>query len=157
MSPLTSPIVQSLVTRSVDSRSLKSNSNIQKKYISHSHRPHRTLSTGWKIGIVIIILFVVGASSLFLWYYKRKRRMRQERMAQINAEAKYDASQIPGLPPQATSSPPTYGQPSELAGQDLPPRYEAPDTPMAPREVPNNEVPRKPHEAHLVQRSELPV
>ncbi|KAI1481365.1 hypothetical protein F4774DRAFT_375105 [Daldinia eschscholtzii] len=159
MSPLKSAMVQLLGSRSVDPNSFNSNSDIQNDYQNNSDRVHRTataITTGWIVGIVFIVLSGIVALCLLLWMYNRNSRRRQERMAQLNAEPKYNGSQALGIPPQDISSPSTYGQPSELAGP-YSPRYEAPDTSIGPREVPNNEVPRKPCEAHSVQRSELPV
>ncbi|KAI0130765.1 hypothetical protein F4814DRAFT_142180 [Daldinia grandis] len=147
-------------TPSVDSSSFKSTSGVESDYQSSSDRFDRTataITTGWIVGIVFIALAVIVGLILLLWMYNRNSRRRQERMAQLNADPKYNGNPIPGIPPQAISSPSTYGQPSELASPYAPPRYEAPDTPMPPREVANNEVPRKPYEADSIPRSELPV
>ncbi|KAI8957926.1 hypothetical protein F5Y11DRAFT_61713 [Daldinia sp. FL1419] len=150
--------MSSLDSPSVDSSSFKSSSDIQSDYQSNSDSFHRTataITTGWIVGIVFIALAVIVGLILLLWMYNRNAKRRQERMARLNTDPKYDG--IPGLPPQPVGSPSTYGQPSELASPYSPPRYEAPDTPMPPREVPNNEIPRKPFEADSTPRSELPV
>ncbi|KAI2775791.1 hypothetical protein F4815DRAFT_388221 [Daldinia loculata] len=147
-------------TPSVDSSSFQSTSDVESDFQSNSDSFHRTataISAGWIVGVVFIALAFIVGLTLFLWMYNRNSRRRQERMAQLNAEPKYHVNPIPGIPPHAISSPSTYGQPSALAGPYAPQRYEAPDTPMPPREVPNNEVPRKPYEADSIPRSELPV
>ncbi|KAI1404403.1 hypothetical protein F4819DRAFT_123533 [Hypoxylon fuscum] len=121
------------------------------------------ITTGWIVGIVFIVLSVIVAGILVIYIYRRNQKRR--RMAQYNGEPKPNwPTNMPGgglqPPPHSGSSPATsYGQPSELAGQGPPPRYEIPNTEVLAREMPNNEVARPPprHEMDSTQRSELPV
>ncbi|KAI1659328.1 hypothetical protein F4813DRAFT_29005 [Daldinia decipiens] len=144
----------------VDSSSLQSTSNVQ-SFQSNSNAIGKTvtaITTGWIVGIVFIALAVIVGIILLLWMYNRNSKRRQQRMARLNAESGHNRNPVPGIPPpHAISSSSTYAQPSEFARPYAPPRYEVPDTPMPPREVPNNEAPRKAYESDSIPQSELPV
>ncbi|KAI4868831.1 hypothetical protein F4820DRAFT_408862 [Hypoxylon rubiginosum] len=146
-----------------DSSDFEDNYNQSQQTFSNTAK---TISIGWIVGIVAIVLAAIVAAILAVWMYKRNRKRKREKLAQLNAELKpnwpADGHQGPGGPqPQpASSSALGYGGPSELAGQEPPPRYEVPNTEVLPREMPNNEVARPPPPAdvsHSNQRSELPV
>ncbi|KAI2634077.1 hypothetical protein GGS26DRAFT_29624 [Hypomontagnella submonticulosa] len=145
-------------------------SNVQSSQDSFN-RATTAITTGWIVGIVLIVVSAIVAMALLVWMYRRNAKRRRERMAQFNPEPKTDwppnGSQNLGTGLQSPSQPPTvwnpsgYGQHNELGGQAVPSRYEAPNDPAPPREIPNNEVAPKHHqplcEADSTPRSELPV
>ncbi|KAI0385469.1 hypothetical protein F5Y04DRAFT_186270 [Hypomontagnella monticulosa] len=128
------------------------------------------ITTGWIVGIVIMCVSAIVAVALLLWMYRRNTKRRQARMAQFSSEPKSNwppnGNQNPGAGLQSPSQPPAvwspsgYGQHNELDGHAIPPRYEAPNTPVPPQEMPNSEVKpqhQPPREADSNPRSELPV
>ncbi|XXG96920.1 Alkyltransferase-like protein 1 [Hypoxylon texense] len=160
--PTASPVFPSSFATSDDS-DVEDNYNQSQQTFSNTAK---AISIGWIIGIVVIVLAVIIATIIAVWMYRRNRKRKRERLARLNAETKpnwpTNGYQGPGGPP---SQPPPdsalgYGGPSELAGQEPPPRYEIPNTEVLPREMPNNEIARPLPTAdgsHSNQRSELPV
>ncbi|KAL7624234.1 hypothetical protein AAE478_005793 [Parahypoxylon ruwenzoriense] len=114
------------------------NAQINRRSIQSSFDQAATaITTGWIVGIVLLVLSGIVCIVLFIYVYRRNKK-RRERGAQLNGEPK------PNPGDQAASvgmlSTGYYGGPSELAGQYVPLRHEAPNAQVPPRELPNNEV-----------------
>ncbi|KAI1497449.1 hypothetical protein F5X99DRAFT_396960 [Biscogniauxia marginata] len=109
------------------------------------NRTATTISVGWIVGIVIIILFVIGFGVAACYIYRRnqKRRRAREQLEQKHDNPVYDNQEPEGYT-QTQSSPQAgpWAQQSEIPGSAVPPRFEIPNTEVLCKEALNNEVPR---------------
>ncbi|KAI0593321.1 hypothetical protein F4775DRAFT_578570 [Biscogniauxia sp. FL1348] len=128
-----------------------------------------TISVGWIVGIVIIVLSVLGFGIAGCYVYRRNARRRRAREQQLNQKddgPTHDNTGLEGGYVQPCSAPLTapWAQHSEVHGSAVPSRFEVPNTEVPYKQIPNNNSPRNsyydPPRSELggsdVHRSELP-
>ncbi|KAI5920366.1 hypothetical protein F4810DRAFT_682988 [Camillea tinctor] len=132
------------------------------------NRTATTISIGWIVGIVIILISIIGFGIAGCYVYRRNRRRRQAR-EQLNQKADVPTQDNVGLEggyiqPQSTPLTGPWAQHNEVHGSIVPARFEVANTEVSYKQVPHNDSPRNPYcdpprselcgsEAH---RSELP-
>ncbi|KAI1767019.1 hypothetical protein GGR53DRAFT_527714 [Hypoxylon sp. FL1150] len=158
--PTTFATATSTITTSTTSTTTTDDSDVDDNYNQAqdtSSSTSKAISIGWIVAIVFGVLAVMSAVITGVRLYRRNGKRKRETAAQLAAEPKPgDADQ--GSP--VSTSALGYGGPSELVGQEPPPRHEVPNTEVLPREMPDNEVARPPppkDETPLDQRVELPA